>query len=47
MPKLCTVLGENRGLGAKLIPELSSLSAGWKIGAEICFDEVKSYIYHQ
>lgn len=41
------MLGESRGLGAKLIPESSSLSARWKTGAEICFDEVKSYVYHQ
>lgn len=30
MPNLGTVLGENRGLGAKLTPESSSLSGRWK-----------------
>lgn len=39
MPKRSTVLGENRRLGAKLIPESFSLYGRWKIGAESCFDE--------
>lgn len=40
MPKLDTVFGENRGLGAKLIPESFSLYGRWKIGEGSCFDEV-------